>query len=622
MEISSSKTGFSCDKCHLIPFILSINHSLEEGNSLKYICSKKHLNTKLLRNYIKENQENLSNYFCSVCNNKILQQTIYYNNILNSIYCQECNDKKEKSINTTLVENIDDLNFTCFLHNQIFDGYCLDCLTNKCDSCKEHIGHHIFDFKEKANKLISKIKTSLNDSEIFIEKIVNFKEKKLNKNSIYISNKKIDDIEKLYNNFINMNKEQILFIKNCLNYLEKQKDKLNLEIIENIKTCFQFNFIKIINFEKDITHDLINLFISILKTYSVIRKAELKIKLELTDKDKNQISINKNIQNFSTIPKKLKKKNLYNNVNFNKFSSQQFCVFKSLTNQDILVFPNSNEIIIYNLNFFQKMSNFKIFKKEIRCIRYYRDYKKKKDLILVCGLDNKIILFDFFSLKILTCINNVSDKDCYVISVSMIFDINDNYFISSSLFDKYLKIWNSKGESIDVINEEEKINFMDTFFDKKLAKYFIVIGTTCGSKTFDFEKRSLYLQYSFVQSYSLVCTEYLGESVLIESDYRANVVLIYDFHKGDILKEYKTANFEDYYYGLGICLWNSNFILQCSFNYDNCLLGINIKDNKIVKYGNLNNQYFSCQKINIKNLGYSLIAIANNGDIDLITIDE
>ena len=155
-----------------------------------------------------------------------------------------------------------------------------------------------------------------------------------------------------------------------------------------------------------------------------------------------------------------------------------------------------------------------------------------------------------------------------------------------------------------------------------MAKYFIVIGTSCGSWTFDFEKRSLYLQYSFVQSYSLVCTEYLGESVLIESDYRANVVLIYDFHKGDILKEYKTANFEDYYYGLGICLWNSNFILQCSFNYDNCLLGINIKDNKIVKYGNLNNQYFSCQKINIKNLGYSLIAIANNGDIDLINIDE
>lgn len=91
-----------------------------------------------------------------------------------------------------------------------------------------------------------------------------------------------------------MNKEQILFINNCINYLEYQNKKLNFQIIENIKTCLQFNFIKIINIEQEyITHDLISLFIEIIKSYSVIRNAELKKKLSLTQEEKSKIFFNK-----------------------------------------------------------------------------------------------------------------------------------------------------------------------------------------------------------------------------------------------------------------------------------------------------------------------------------------
>ena len=132
-----------------------------------------------------------------------------------------------------------------------------------------------------------KFKRKIKEAEKFVNNIIKFKEKRLNNNNAYKSNKNIDEIEKIYNNFVNMNKEQILFINNCINYLEYQNKKLNFQIIENIKTCLQFNFIKIINIEQEyITHDLISLFIEIIKSYSVIRNAELKKKIIINSRRK------------------------------------------------------------------------------------------------------------------------------------------------------------------------------------------------------------------------------------------------------------------------------------------------------------------------------------------------
>ena len=279
MEIENKKEkrkiAFSCDKCHLIPLIIYFNHSLENGNSIDYCCLNNHSQLKPLKNYIIENQIEIK-YFCSICNKHLIENNVYYSNN-SSLFCEECNYKKDKKIKTVLIKNVLDLNFTCFLHNEIFNGYCLDCLVNICEKCKEHNRHNIFYFKDNINSWVLNLKEKIKEAEKFVNNIIKFKEKRLNNNNAYKLNKNIDEIEKIYNNFINMNKEQILFINNCINYLEYQNKKLNFQIIENIKTCLQFNFIKIINIEQEyITHDLISLFIEIIKSYSVIRNAELK----------------------------------------------------------------------------------------------------------------------------------------------------------------------------------------------------------------------------------------------------------------------------------------------------------------------------------------------------------
>ena len=616
MEIENKKEkrkiAFSCDKCHLIPLIIYFNHSLENGNSIDYCCLNNHSQLKPLKNYIIENQIEIK-YFCSICNKHLIENNVYYSNN-SSLFCEECNYKKDKKIKTVLIKNVLDLNFTCFLHNEIFNGYCLDCLVNICEKCKEHNGHNIFYFKDNINSWVLNLKEKIKEAEKFVNNIIRFKEKRLNNNNAYKLNKNIDEIEKIYNNFINMNKEQILFINNCINYLEYQNKKLNFQIIENIKTCLQFNFIKIINIEQEyITHDLISLFIEIIKSYSVIRNAELKKKLSLTQEEKSKIFFNKK-QNFNTIPNNLIKQSLpISKIKINAFYDNQFCTFKSLRNEDILVYHNGPELIIFNINTLQKITHLKIFQKEIRCIRHYIDYKRKKDLIIICGLENQIILFDLYSLEKILIINNVCDKDYYVLSVCMIFDVQNYLIINSSLFDNYLKIWDSKGNLIGKINDINYVCFLDTYFDKKLAKYFIIIGSRKGSKSFDFDNKSLYLQYSFNESYSLITTELNGESILIESDYKSNYIFIYDFHKGDILKEYYKNNI--YSPGLGLCLWNSKFIFQCSSRMS--LYGINLENDKIITFNGLNS-YISCQKNDINGIGYCLIAISNNDFIDLL----
>ena len=90
--------------------------------------------------------------------------------------------------------------FTCFLHNEIFNGYCLDCLINICEKCKEHNGHNIFYFKDNINSWVLNLKEKVKEAEKFIDNIIKFKEKRLNINNIYKSNKNIEVIEKIYNN--------------------------------------------------------------------------------------------------------------------------------------------------------------------------------------------------------------------------------------------------------------------------------------------------------------------------------------------------------------------------------------------------------------------------------------
>ena len=145
MEIEKRKNAFSCDKCHLIPLIINFNHSLEKGNSIEYLCLNNHSQLKSLNNYITENQTE-RNYYCSLCNKNLIDNYIYYSNNL-GLFCEECNNKKDKKIKTILIKNILDINFTCFLHNELFNSYCLDCLVNICEKCKEHNGHNIFYFK-------------------------------------------------------------------------------------------------------------------------------------------------------------------------------------------------------------------------------------------------------------------------------------------------------------------------------------------------------------------------------------------------------------------------------------------------------------------------------------------
>ena len=281
--------------------------------------------------------------------------------------------------------------------------------------------------------------------------------------------------------------------------------------------------------------------------------------------NKNSPKIDNNVNNTNN-------KNLtflYDIVNdayFNICLANSFSVFKSINDILYLIYSNQNKsIILYDIMVNKKIKEIKNAHEEyITNFRYYLDKIDTRDLILsTSDNDNNIKLWNIYNndIECLLNIKNVNDNG-YLYS-ACILNEEDNYYIISSNANsgdcEYIKVFDFYGYKIkEINNSNDETFYIDTFYDNKLSKIFILTGNSGFLKSYDFNKNDVFKEYSD-DNENGGCSIIINESEevikLIESSYDGNI-RIWNFHSAELLKKIKVSNkcLRE------ICLWDNEYI--------------------------------------------------------------
>ena len=297
------------------------------------------------------------------------------------------------------------------------------------------------------------------------------------------------------------------------------------------------------------------------------------------------------------------------------FLDNIFCVFKSIDKILYLIYINENKsIIFYNLINKQKISEIKkAHKLSIFNFRHYLDKINKRDLILSISFGNNIKVWDIKNLKCLLNMENI--YDCGTIySACFINDNNQNYIITSN--SDYpsnfglIKIFDFNGNKVkEINNSNDSTFFIDTYYDKRFLKYYIITGNYDYVKSYDYNNNKMYRKYCDSEDkekdkschISIVINDFENEIKMIESSYDGNI-RIWNFHSGDLLKKIYVSKYQLN----GICLWNNNYLfVGC---HDKNIKLIELNKEKIIDIVGHKKYVLTIKKIIHPNFGECLIS--------------
>ena len=285
-EIDNNQNKFyinKCEKCFKIP-LLGIKFEnfkifLESRCITGHYClvdfNKNHKNNiKILKN---KNKNSIYNY-CKNCKKIVSKSNI-----------NKCKNEKHKII------ELNELNSVCSKHLKLNKFYCKNCEINLCSFCDlltNHKSHTIINLKdnlltkEKINELNDKINKSEKDLQNFIQESIKIFED---------LNNFVKNYKKNFDNFIELNENELSFCKNLLstyNFYEKN-NILNYELVHNINNCINF---KKLDYEIDQNFNCLTKsqkFITFMKNpyNSLIEQSKNKLntKYQLTDYEINYI---------------------------------------------------------------------------------------------------------------------------------------------------------------------------------------------------------------------------------------------------------------------------------------------------------------------------------------------
>ena len=147
--------------------------------------------------------------------------------------------------------------------------------------------------------------------------------------------------------------------------------------------------------------------------------------------------------------------------------------------------------------------------------------------------------------------------------------------------------------------------FIDTYYDKKFSKNYILTGNYGYVKSYDYDENKLYHKYcdNNSKSHDSIAININEDLIkLIESSEDGNI-RIWNFHSGILLNKIKINNRSIY----GICLWNNEYLfVGCR---DKAIKLVEIKSGKIIKnYSGDNNYALTIKKVTLPKLGECLIS--------------
>ena len=278
-----------------------------------------------------------------------------------------------------------------------------------------------------------------------------------------------------------------------------------------------------------------------------------------------------------------------------------FIVFKSIDNIIYIIYANiNNSIICLNLIDNKKICEVKnAHGTTITNFRYYFDKINERDLFLsISAQNNNIKVWGFSNMECILNIENIYDKG-FLLSACFLTYNNQNFIITSNngvLDNNFIKIYNFKGIYLKEISESNrKTFFIDSYYDSKLNKIYIITGNSCYSTSYDYFEDKIYYKYFLIDdvsknnysddfsknNYSIIINDIEKATLMIDS---AGVYIrIWNFHCNLLLKKFKIDYIVCGHIGKlsGICLWDNRNIFV---GYESgAILKLDLESKKIVK---------------------------------------
>ena len=503
---------------------------------------------------------------------------------------------------------------------------------------KEKIEEKVEEKEEKKEK--DKVKESLNEKQR--NKIINEKDNHIiNENRIDINEllKKVKNLEEENKKLKEENKElkqklsQLDINKDKLKKSEKEKENLKMELQKlkyslNKKSTFDESRQNKITTSKlsqrqntlllPSKNDLFQAKPNSKKNDKGIQKIQEKkniINIKEEEEDKEDIKEeNPNKINFqSKSPINLKIHKIITHSSYLPYSlDNTFTVFTSLKNELLLVYATK----IKSLECFDLIKN-KFHKAilnahngEILTIRHYCPNYLKKDMIL--SGSNGDFSVKIWDVENWSCIFNISKiyEKGNMYSVCILFDEfqKENYVFTSSDSD-YIKMWGMDEKFIKNIVKTNTIEnyFIDTYYDSKVYKYYLISGEMRCVKSYEINLNQLFRVYIDNNSYTEHVSAFIytqgGIVKLVEAEFYGSV-RIWNFHTGNIIHKIDICRRIPL---VSLCLWNENYLLVSCV--DNTIKLVDFKNYALIKsFSGHNNEVCTIKKFIHPNYGECLLS--------------
>ena len=276
-------------------------------------------------------------------------------------------------------------------------------------------------------------------------------------------------------------------------------------------------------------------------------------------------------------------KDSYSNINLDN----TFYVLKTSDNILYLIYATENKsIIFYNLANEQKVNEIQnAHENFITNFRYFYDKNNKIDILMsISGEDHNIKLWNVGNQKCLHDIKNVN-KSGFLNSACLLYDNNQYYIVTSDVDysgnPEPIKIFDLNGNKLKEIKDsQDDVLFLDTYYDKKSSKIYIIAGANGQIKSYDYKENKLYKCYKDKENNSdhksIIIDDREDVVKMIESS-EDGKVRVWNFLSGDLLNTINVSDKALY----GLCLWNKDNVFVGS--EDKSLKLVDLKAGKVTK---------------------------------------